>query len=202
MGNYYICKMPALSSLSKNMHYAKFATTSRLIACLVSEALVKAVFVPCDVPGIKGLCLLLRPQMSNISGLQDLLAVVPLSGVPITDGSPFLIQGIKCANIILVDGWDMLPHIYSPVVTPIQASDNNTTFAPVVDAEATTNSVAEKLSSLFLTPIGVHQLMDGFDAVQLWTRFATDYGVNGKLIDQISQELDSSMVYQGKIVVH
>lgn len=187
--------MPAVSNTSKNAHYAKFATTSRLIACLVSESLVKAVYIPCNEPGIQGLCLLLRPQRQAITGLDDLLAVVPLSGVPILNETPLLVQGVKGAHVILVDGWDMLPHIYSPMAVTLV---DNVTFPPVANAESTTQAVAKTLSSLLLVPVGVHQLADGFDAVQLWTQFASDFGVNEKLSQLIAQELDSSMLNQGK----
>ncbi|ORZ18745.1 IucC family-domain-containing protein [Absidia repens] len=179
--------MPALSSTVKNTHYAKFATTSRLIACLVSEALVKAVYVPGnEASGVKGLCLLLRPQKTTITGLDDILAIVPLKGIPILDGSSFLVQGIKCANIILVDGWDMMPHIYSPLSAPgTLESTVSTPLSSVANAEATTEA-----------------LLDGFDAVQLWTKFATDFGVNEKLMQLISQELESSMLYQAHAYNH
>ncbi|KAI8337933.1 IucC family-domain-containing protein [Chlamydoabsidia padenii] len=194
--------MPALSSTAKNAHFAKFATTSRLISCLVSESLVKAIYVPChDMSNIKGLCLLLRPQRQTITGLQDLLAVIPLKGVPILDDTTFLVQDIKCANVILVDGWDMLPHIYSPTATPLQSVDT-LTFSPVAHAETTTKAVAETLSSLLLAKVGTHQLLDGYDAVQLWTQFASDFGVNEKLLQLISQELDSSMLNQAHTYNH
>lgn len=192
--------MPVLSSTEKNAYYAKFATTSRLIACLVSEALVKAVYVPCadeEASNIKGLCLLLLPSKTSMAGLQDLLAVVPLAGVPILDGSSFMMHDIQCASISLVDGWDMLPHIYSPTAKTLESVDT-ITLPPVANAQATTQAVARKLSSLLSVTVGAHQLVDGFDAVQLWTEFATDFKVNEKLMQLIAQELDSSMLYQGK----
>jgi hypothetical protein len=68
----------------------------------------------------------------------------------------------------------------------------------VTNAQATTQAVARKLSSLLSVTVGAHQLVDGFDAVQLWTEFATDFEVNDKLMQLIAQELDSSMLYQGK----
>ncbi|KAI8089336.1 IucC family-domain-containing protein [Halteromyces radiatus] len=191
--------MPVLSSTVKNTHYAKMATTSRLIACLVSESLVKAIFVPSDDPTMKGLCILLRPQKSTLTSLNDILAIVPLRGVPIIDPSPFLIQGMKCANVILVDGWDMLPHIYTPTM---ESTKTTHLLPPVINAKATTDAVAKKLSSLLLHPIDSQQLLDGFDAVQLWTQFATDFNVNEKLIQLISQELDSSMLYQAHAYNH
>jgi hypothetical protein len=75
---------------------------------------------------------------------------------------------------------------------------DNVTFPPVVNAEATTGAVAKTLASVLLVPVGVQQLVDGFDAVQLWTQFASDFGVNEKLSQLIAQELDSSMLNQGK----
>ncbi|KAI9299557.1 hypothetical protein BJ944DRAFT_245099, partial [Cunninghamella echinulata] len=184
--------MPALTSEIKNTHFAKFATTSRLIACLVSESLVKAIYVPGagDQESVKGVCVLLRPTVSTLSTIDDILAAVPLRGVPIIE-KQVDIKGTKCGEIILVDGWDMLPHIYS-----LSNNKQDSYLPPVTNAQATRTKVATILSSLLQDLVESTQLVDGFDAVQLWNKFATDYKVTEKLIQLIGQELDSSMINQ------
>ncbi|KAI7861275.1 hypothetical protein BDF14DRAFT_1872144 [Spinellus fusiger] len=79
--------MPAPFSVPKNTQYAKFATTSRLISCLVMETLVAAYYIPCgDTP----VCLLVRPNCQvNLS------------------------VNLPAPRIELIDPMDMLPHIYS-----------------------------------------------------------------------------------------
>ncbi|CAO3639591.1 unnamed protein product [Cunninghamella blakesleeana] len=184
--------MPALTNELKNTHYAKFATTLRLIACLVSESLVKAIYIPTkeEATTVKGLCVLLGPNSTTLSTLDNVLAVVPLKGVPIID-KQISLRDIQCGEISLVDGWDMLPHIYS-----LSTSTQVNYLPPVSNVEQTRLAVAKSLSYLLEQTIEPTQLVDGFDAVQLWNKFANEYKVSEKLVQLIGQELDSSMVNQ------
>ncbi|KAG0171015.1 hypothetical protein DFQ30_001634 [Apophysomyces sp. BC1015] len=187
--------MPAPSNTARNLHYAKFATTSRLIACLVSEALVQAYFVP--APDKFGICVLLRPHVAEETAtptsvrLSDILAVVPLRGLPIlsTPRIDATWNGVRCSRIDLVDSWDMLPHIY----TLSEAKTELVALSPTRD------EVYATLSKICLNDFPTFessQLVDGYDAVQLWSQFAQDLDVNNKLRDVIAQELDSSIAHQ------
>lgn len=183
--------MPVPSNEHTNQHYATFATTSRLVACLTSESLVPAYFVPSTEADILGLCLLLRPNAvkegdvpSSVS-LDEVLAVVPLRGLPIIDNShKAVLNGIHCPRIDLVDGLDMLPHIYS---IDNQAKPSNSVTE---DTKKTLAKVLQTQSEF--------QLLDDYDAVQIWDRLATDLNVNSKLKEQIGQELGSSILFQSK----
>ncbi|KAI8075150.1 IucC family-domain-containing protein [Gongronella butleri] len=186
--------MPVASSVEKNAHFAKFATTSRFISCLVSERLTRALFVPNKNADqdVRGLCIVLQPGKVSLEQAQDILVVVPLRGVPMLEpvsssvaGAPFVVS--------LVDGWDMLPHIYDV------ASQPPASYPPVSQAEATAKASESILASL--VGDGAY-LIDGLDAVQLWTRFATRMDVNDKLIQQIAGELDSSMIHQAAAYNH
>ncbi|KAI7906507.1 IucC family-domain-containing protein [Cokeromyces recurvatus] len=186
--------MPVPSSdFDKNTFYATFATTSRLVACLTSESLVPVYFVPNTVvkteDNLIGLCLLLHPVKTENEvpakvTLDSILAVVPLRGIPILNNKYSANwNGIRCSRIDLVDNLDMLPHIYSISIT---------------------NDISNKLSSQLTKQIlrtvlseqTEFNIVDGYDAVQLWDRFATIYGVNNKLKEQIGQELASSILFQ------
>ncbi|KAI8384841.1 IucC family-domain-containing protein [Radiomyces spectabilis] len=201
--------MPAPSSTAKNAHYAKFATTSRLIASLTTEALVGAFYVPAksSMSEVTGLCMLLRstcdPKVCPSSvELSDILALVPLKGVPIlaADKKQFAsLNGITCPRIELVDGWDMLPHIYSILETD---DANETSVLPPLPEAQLVRAATQETLSLVCRGVKLHQLRDGFDAVQLWNQFAADYGVNHKLSEQIAQELGSSMLHQAHTYDH
>lgn len=184
--------MPVPSSEHTNQHYASFATTSRLVACLTSESLVPAYFVPSTEGVILGLCLLLRPnsvkedEIPTTVNIDDVLAVVPLRGLPIIDNTKMArFNGIACPRIDLVDGLDMLPHIYS---IDIQAKPSSNSI---------TTHTKQTLSTILQTQ-SKFELVDSYDAVQMWDRLATDLNVNSKLKEQIGQELGSSILFQSK----
>ncbi|GAA5796125.1 IucC family-domain-containing protein [Helicostylum pulchrum] len=185
--------MPVPSNEHTNQHYASFATTSRLVACLTSECLVPAYFVPSKNPQEKfiGLCLLLRPtsvkqeyDIPTKVTLQDILTVVPLRGLPVIDNSRVaVLNNVHCPLIDMVDGLDMLPHIYE-----INADGK--------DSKNLITQATKQTLSAVLPADSNFGLLDGYDAVQMWDRFATDLNVNGKLKEQIGQELGSSILFQ------
>lgn len=188
--------MPVPSNELTNQHYAGFATTSRLVACLTSESLVPAYFVPSTEQDIIGICLLLRPtcvkeeDVPTSVTLDDILAVVPLRGLPVIDNShTAILNGVGCPRIDMVDGLDMLAHIYS-IDTHGQPSNSSITE----DTKQTLSKVLDKQIKF--------ELLDGYDAVQMWDRFATDLNVNGKLKEQIGQELGSSILFQSKSFIN
>ncbi|RCH85310.1 hypothetical protein CU098_006734, partial [Rhizopus stolonifer] len=57
------------------------------------------------------------------------------------------------------------------------------------------NNVKQVLKTV-LSDATQFSLVDGYDAVSLWGRFATDLNVNAKLREQIGQELGSSILFQ------
>lgn len=189
--------MPVPSTdFDKNEHYASFATTSRLVACLTSESLLPVYFVPAAVEADNfiGLCLLLRPVKNKEDDLihqvtlDSILAVIPLRGLPILDLTTTANwNGIVCTRIDLVDNLDMQSHIYS-----IATGVNN-------KATAISQPVKQTLVSILSTQqaqVGEFHLEDGYDAVHMWDRFAHDLEVNDKLREQIGQELGSSINFQ------
>lgn len=193
--------MPVPSSdYDKNEHYASFATTSRLVACLTSESLLPVYFVPAAVEAENfiGLCLLLRPVKNKEDDLihqvtlDSILAVIPLRGLPILDLTTTANwNGVVCTRIDLVDNLDMQPHIYSIAAG---AGDKHS---------ASNQHVKQTLTSILSShqPVGEFHLEDGYDAVHMWDRFAHDLEVNGKLREQIGQELGSSINFQSKCAI-
>ncbi|KAL0083998.1 IucC family-domain-containing protein [Phycomyces blakesleeanus] len=191
--------MPVSLTMSKNLQYAKFATTSRLISCLVMETLVSAYYVPANTPQGTPICLLVRPNCSSTQEtpstirLSDVLAVIPLRGVPILStetGSCAVLNDIKCPRIDLIDPMDMLSHIYS-----IQGQEPSTL---TISDDNLRNQVYDLLVSVCKPNIQLtaKKLIDAFDAVQLWKQFADDFGVDPKLTEEIGLELNSSIEHQ------
>ncbi|RCI03970.1 hypothetical protein CU098_008640 [Rhizopus stolonifer] len=179
--------MPVASSEYQNEHYASFATTSRLVTCLVSEALVSVYFVPSKSNDGQfiGVCLLLRPTVKESQSINagDILTAVPLRGLPVLNSKNVVLNGVSCPQIDLVDFLDMLPHIYSVEYGQSKVTDN------------TQKKTLETLATVLNEP-KEFSLVDGFSAPQLWERFADDLEINSKLREQIGQELASSIAFQ------
>ena len=101
---------------------AAFTVASRLVAALITEGLLKAIFLPIKSPGAVGACVVLSSEASN-AGFPlarrycpaDIFTIVPLRTLPIltTAGSSHLGR-----SIALVDPLDMLPWMYEICDTP------------------------------------------------------------------------------------
>lgn len=95
---------------------AAFAVTSRLLSCLITESLLKALFVPVDNEKTVGACIVLSKQ-ATAAGLPirkpyrpaDVFVIIPLRTRPILKPSRNHCDG---KEIGLVDPLDMLPWIY------------------------------------------------------------------------------------------
>ena len=207
---------------SINEQYGKFATTSRLVSCLIIENLASAYYYPCEDQQLTGLCLVLRTspesRVDNINAhenkqeaeelsLQDLLAIVPLRGSPELDttAKPLQLQNnVQCSKIELVDPWDMLaPHIYGST-TSNKAVPNITENNGVL-VKGQENSVYTQVTKA-LNAVGLikegQSIVDHYDAVQLWNQFAKDSGVSDTVDSKdIAAEVDNSIRHQSKIFI-
>lgn len=98
---------------SKNHERAQFATTSRLLSCLVTESLARAFYQPLkDIPNVNGYGIILQgdiPAEVSLLHADSILAIVPLHHPPIfkADGVDFLGKEIG-----LLDPLDMIPMIF------------------------------------------------------------------------------------------
>ena len=118
--------MFSLLSLSSGDR-AAFAVTSRLLACLVTESLLKALYVPLDSPKAVGACIVLSKQASS-AGLPlekpyrpaDIFVIIPLQSVPILKPTDDPVIG---QEIGLIDPLDMLPWIFEVDNDPNRNSD-------------------------------------------------------------------------------
>jgi hypothetical protein len=110
--NFSLSKEMILSSTER----AAFATTARLLSCLVTESLVRAIFIPLPWSDGVGFGVVLNAPISNIPALDskcysegDILAIVPLRHVPLlrTESSD-----PRWKEIGLLDPLDMFPRVF------------------------------------------------------------------------------------------
>lgn len=94
---------------------ALFATTARLISCLVTESVVRALYCTLDGFEASGFVVVLcnaTPTIDVNYGSNDILCVIPLQHVPVFkhDGTD-----PRGPEIGLLDPLDMLPLAFEPV---------------------------------------------------------------------------------------
>lgn len=206
---------------TKLQRYASFATTSRLVACLVSEGLRPAYFVPplssptVSLTGVPqtfpliGLAIVLRhpcecldPSTLDSDGL---LVVVALRAQPILHPSDYL----KSANglrrfprIELVDPWEMI----GPDILTLEWGTSSIAcrglphFGNSVVAEPQAQYLHQHLKDIISDAVGQNikkiQLKSGLDAVQLWESFIVENKVPSKLAKELQYELRLSLDFQ------
>lgn len=107
--------MPSIAPLSCGDRTA-FAVTSRLLSCIITESLLKAIFVPIESSNAVGNCVVLSKQASAAAvplekpyRPADVFVIVPLRTTPIL--KPVGVVTVE-KEIGLVDPLDMLPWIY------------------------------------------------------------------------------------------
>lgn len=106
---------------------AIFAVNARLISCLVTESLLRALYFPIHGFEATGICVLLnndvssKPPSLQPCELKDVIAVVPLRHVPVFrhDGSD-----TRGKEIGLLDPLDMFP-----LVLEVEDADNRGNMA-------------------------------------------------------------------------
>ncbi|KAI9497663.1 IucC family-domain-containing protein [Zychaea mexicana] len=186
-----------------NSQYGKFATTSRLISCLIIENLATAYYYSCpeEEQQMVGLCLVLRTRRDSRDEdekhtsltTKDLLAVVPLRGIPELNSSEAaaltLPNGVQCPKIELLDPWDMLaPHIFGLYCDDSSPNPKH--------SQGVRTLVTKALETIGLLKED-QDIMVGYDAVQLWTKFSRDYGVSETEDSKaIASEVANSIIHQ------
>lgn len=95
-------------SASKTTHFAQFATSSRLLSCLVTEGLLHAYIQPLSNKNeMKAVCIIFYEEVTDLRP-EVIHSVIPLKGMPIIDTND--VNGLY--KVKLLDPMDMLPAIY------------------------------------------------------------------------------------------
>lgn len=102
-----------MPSSSTSTQRAAFATSSRLLSCLVTESLVRAIFIPLRWSDCVGIGVILKPpastapvQDSTSYSQEDVLSIVLLRHVPIFKADSSDPRG---KEVGLLDPLDMFP---------------------------------------------------------------------------------------------
>jgi len=91
---------------------AAFATSSRLLSCLITESLLNAIFVPGEKHNVAGTAIVLTPEASKGEShysAEDVFAILPLRHVPIFKPNATTLIG-------LLDPLDMFPYVFKPAM--------------------------------------------------------------------------------------
>ncbi|KAF8149828.1 IucC family-domain-containing protein [Crassisporium funariophilum] len=183
--------MSSGSGLQPREH-AAFAVISRLTSCLVTEQILRALYVPFkeQSQGAKGLLVVLsihtiseNPDIFRPLDSDDIFIIIPLHQQPVFKDHS--IYG-HAQYVGLVDPLDMLPHIYEFRKSE-QIDDINEDFVKcILDRFA--------LPPWNLTRRGT--LKHTMDPVSLWKRFVEGMLIPENLRDAISVEIQSSLDWQ------
>ncbi|CAM0142647.1 unnamed protein product [Umbelopsis sp. WA50703] len=180
-------------SVSKTSHFAQFATSSRLLSCLVTEGLLCAYVQPLsNKDDMKAVCLIFYNEVAELRA-DAIHSVIPLKGMPIIDTNG--VNGLY--RVKLLDPMDMLPAIYT---TSSSSPQKDTTW--IDDDYTQWRKVTYNYLLSSLPGLSKSELSDRIDGAALWTSFAEKIKVSTPLLDQIAKELNSSIVNQRYIYDH
>ncbi|KAF5366545.1 hypothetical protein D9758_008969 [Tetrapyrgos nigripes] len=178
---------------------AAFATSSRLISCLVTESLVRAIYFPLKSNDATGFAVLLSGSLSSRppqpidqpysikNEEEDILGIVPLRYVPVFkhDGSD-----PRGKEIGLLDPLDMVA-----VVFEIQQGEDGDTEVPLIKAILTnlSNRPGWDLSGLSSSSLS---FVPSKSPLSIWNKFAKSFNVEEEMVKSIAEEFDSSVKWQ------
>ncbi|KAG6813605.1 hypothetical protein H0H92_009222 [Tricholoma furcatifolium] len=185
--------MSSGSCLSPQEH-AAFAVSSRLISCLVTEQLLRSIYLPITDSLASGVLVVLskhlsseKPVLSRTLRVNDIYVLVPLRHAPVFAPISVNILPKHGRPVGLIDPLDMLPQIY-------ELSDDET------DPRQEEDALHRAILSCFSTPLWdvkpSARLRKTFDGVQLWHRFVDGVIIQDGLRDAIANELQSSFEHQ------
>jgi hypothetical protein len=117
-----------IPSVSRTSHFSQFATSSRLLACLVTEGLMSAYVLPCPShrsSDVTALCIVVYQHAVRF-GLKDIHSIVPLKNLPLVEPS-CTDNGLH--KVKLLDPMDMLPAIYTPCAAVVSEVSQKKKFS-------------------------------------------------------------------------
>ncbi|TFK75105.1 hypothetical protein BDN72DRAFT_892460 [Pluteus cervinus] len=168
---------------------ANFATTARLLSCLVTESLVRALYFPLQGVEATGVAIVLKGNVSSgqpsySSG--DLLAVIPLLHAPVFkhDGTDS-----KGPEIGLLDPLDMAPLIFEP-------RDDAIEIGELPEHSDICATIVGILRSPGWAIPEAFRLVSCRDPLSVWERFGKSIDLDPKVIREIGEEYTSAVKWQ------
>lgn len=181
---------------SSSAERASFATTARLLSCLVTESLVRAIFVPLQWSDCVGIGVVLKAPIATIPThnckQEDVLAIVLLRHVPVlkTDSESSASDEPRAGKEIgLLDPLDMFPSVL--VISRDGESSEN---------ELRQDVLLSAIRRVFSSPCWSFPeqtiIKELTDPLVLWDAFATTIDLDPATRSDISDELASSVRWQ------
>ncbi|KAF8888783.1 IucC family-domain-containing protein [Infundibulicybe gibba] len=176
---------------------AAFATTSRLLSCLITESLSRALYFPLHGFEATGITVVFNSRVSlqsldNPYDERDLLAIVPLRHVPIFKHDS---QDPRGREIGLLDPLDMMPLTFDV----IEHADED---HPPIEHADLIQSIIKILSGPGWTISKQMQLHASKSPLQLWEKFASSADLGTTTVQDISEELMNSVKWQAYSYEH
>ncbi|KAF7424254.1 hypothetical protein PC9H_009560 [Pleurotus ostreatus] len=167
---------------------ALFATTARLISCLVTESVVRALYYTLDGFEASGVAVVLCNAMSTIDvnyGSNDILCVIPLQHVPVFkhDGAD-----PRAPEIGLLDPLDMLPLVFEPIeaTEASNAAEHTDLCAAIIKALPSPGWALPKS----------FKLVEFKGPLSIWHRYAANARIATDLSESIAEEFESAVKWQ------
>ena len=178
---------------------AEFAVISRVISCLVTESLLRALYFPLSDASATGFALILLHcpsaeasdlQASDIQ-LADVFALIPLQGIPILNYEE---NGMTIREISLLDPLDLVP-------LPLVISNYDQLQSHGMSNQvALTEAILNTLKGCGYFEQNESQLEVCWDPVLFWRRYARYANQAEDLTEEIAQGLANSVKWQGKSI--
>ncbi|KAF5371849.1 hypothetical protein D9615_009540 [Tricholomella constricta] len=169
---------------------AVFATNARLISCLVTESLLRALYIP--LPGFEatGICVVLQKDVSSELSRgpyesKDILTVVPLRHVPLFRHDD---EDTRAKEISLLDPLDMMPMVFE--------IDAEGTMPAEIEHIDLTAAILNTLAEPGWAISNSTKLVLSKSPVSIWEKFGASAGLDAALLKDISNEYSSSVKWQ------
>ncbi|KAI9509795.1 IucC family-domain-containing protein [Russula earlei] len=186
-----------MAPLPSSAKRAAFATTARLLSCLVTESLVRAIFIPCRWSDCVGIGVVLKAPISAIPAHNcksyspgDVLAIIPLKHVPVikTDSND-----LRGQEIGLLDPGDIFPLVV--MTSGAGDGDLNGNELPVRQSDLL-SEIRRALSEPGWSFPRSALIKETHDPLILWDSFAAGLDLDPAIRSDISDELASAVRWQ------
>jgi len=192
---------------------ASFATTARLLSCLVTESLVRAIFIPLQWSDCVGIGVVLNAPISTIPThnckQEDVLAIVLLRHLPVLKADSESGDEPRAKEIGLLDPLDMSPSVLVISGNGESCEDEvwihqflgvlgctQNLAAPQLRQDVLLSAIRRVFSSPCWSFPEQTTIKELNDPLFLWDTFATSIDLDPATRSDISDELASSVRWQ------
>ena len=175
---------------------AEFAVTSRLLSCLVTETLLRALYFPLSDVSATGFALILLGPSATPAfraadiQITDVFALIPLQGVPMLNCEE---DGTAIKEITLLDPLDLVP--LPLVISKYDQLQSHGINNP--SPSTLTTAILDTLDACGGFERSKSQLDIRLDPVFYWRNYARYANLANDLTEEIAQELANSVKWQG-----